>query len=429
MDGGGSAADIDYLFRRQHGRMVAALTRIFGVHNLKLAEDVVQDAFCRALEIWNVKGLPENPPAWLMAAAKNRALDAIRRERTARNFAPELDRLLRSEWTLAPTVNEHFGANAIRDDLLRMMFSCCAPAISEESQVALILNILCGFGVDEVAAAFVSGRDAMEKRIARGKKILGASGMLFEVNSAGEFATRLPAVQRALYLLFNEGYHGACAETAMRAELCREAIRLIREVLAHPNGAAPASFALAALMCLNAARIPSRKDHSGNLQPLSDQDRSQWDRDLIAEGLRLLEHSASGTELSQYHVEAAIAAAHANAPSTEATDWQQVVSLYDMLMQIRPSPVVALNRAIAVGQSEGPERGLKALDAIGGSERLVRYPFYAAARGDFELRLGHRNAAQAHFRNALAAARNPDQKRYLAQRLAACGDVSALLQR
>ncbi len=423
MSGVGSAADIDHLFRRQHGQMVAALTRIFGMHNLKLAEDVVQDAFCRALEIWKVKGLPDNPPAWLMTAAKNRALDAIRRERTARNFAPEVDRLLRSEWTLASTVNEHLGANAIRDDLLRMMFSCCDPAISEESQVALILNILCGFGVDEVAAAFVSAHDAMEKRIARAKKTLAASEKLFEVNSAGEFAARLPAVHRALYLLFNEGYHGACAETAMRAELCREAIRLIREVFAHPEGAVPASYALAALMCLNAARMPTRKDNSGNLQALSDQDRSQWDRTLIAEGLRLLEQSASGTDVSQYHVEAAIASVHANAPSTDTTDWRHVVSLYDMLMQIHPSPVVALNRAIAVGQSEGPEHGLLALDAIAGGERLARYPFYAAARANFELRLGRRDAARQHFHDALSAARNPDERRYLTQRLAAC-DVS-----
>jgi RNA polymerase sigma-70 factor (ECF subfamily) len=425
MAGIGSAADIDHLFRRQHGQMVAALTRIFGMHNLKLAEDVVQDAFCRALEIWKVRGVPENPPAWLMTAAKNRALDAIRRERTARNFAPELDRLLRSEWTLASTVNENLGANAICDDLLRMMFSCCNPAISEESQVALILNILCGFGIEEVAGAFVSAHAAMEKRLARAKKILAGSESLFEVNSAGEFAARLPAVHRALYLLFNEGYHGACAETAMRAELCREAIRLAREVLAHPQGAVPASSALAALMCLNAARMPSRKDNSGRLQPLSDQDRSQWDRELIAEGVRLLECSASGTVLSQYHVEAAIAAAHANAPTTEATDWRHVVSLYDVLMQIQPSPIVALNRAIAVGQSEGPERGLLALDSIGGSERLAGYPFYAAARGDFELRLGRCDAARRHFGDALSAARNPDERRYLAQRLAACDAASA----
>ena len=419
MSGGGSA-DIDHLFRRQHGQMVAALTRIFGMHNLKLAEDVVQDAFCRALEIWKVRGVPENPSGWLMTAAKNRALDTIRRERTVRIFAPEVDRLLRSEWTLASTVDEHFGANAIRDDLLRMMFSCCDPAISEESQVALILNILCGFGVDEVAAAFVSAHDAMEKRITRAKKTLARSETLFEVNSAGDFAARLPAVHRALYLLFNEGYHGACAESAVRAELCREALRLIREVLGHPKGARPASYALAALMCLNAARMHTRKDGAGNLLPLSHQDRSQWDRELIAEGLRLLEHSARGTELSQYHVEAAIAAAHANAPSTETTDWPHVVSLYDMLMQIHPSPVVALNRAIAIGQSEGPETGLRALDEIGGSERLAHYPFYAAARGDFELRLGRRDAARRHFQDALSTARNPDERRYLTQRLAAC---------
>src|SRR5579872_6302956 len=267
----------DHLFRREAGRMTAALARIFGVHNLGLAEDVVQEAFCRAAEIWKFRGVPDNPSAWLMATAKNCALDALRRQRTARTYAPELGRYLESEWTRAAIIEEQFGANAIKDDLLRMMFSCCQPRLSEEAQIALILRILCGFSVGEIAGAFVSSQAAIEKRITRAKKVLAESQKLFDVAVAAEFSARLPAVQRALYLLFNEGYHGACSETAMRAELCREAIRLTREVLAHRQGAVPTSYALAALMCLNAARMHTRKDGAGNLLPLSDQDRSQWD--------------------------------------------------------------------------------------------------------------------------------------------------------
>jgi RNA polymerase sigma factor (sigma-70 family) len=422
----GSPADIDHLFRHEHGRMVATVTRIFGVHNLKLAEDVVQDAFCRALEVWKIIGLPENPSAWLMTAAKNRALDAIRRERTARKFAPELDRLLRSEWSIAQTVAEHFEANAIRDDLLRMMFSCCHPGLPEEAQVALMLNILCGFSASEIAAAFVSGRDAVEKRITRSKHLLARSGKLFEIASAAEFAARLPAVRRAVYLLFNEGYHGAAAVTAVRVELCREAIRLARTILQHKFGASPISYALCALLCLDAARMPGRLDRSGNLHSLFDQDRSQWDRELIAEGLGFLELSAAGSEISEYHVEAAIAAVHANAPCTEDTDWQQIVSLYDTLMQIRPSPIVALNRAIAVGRRDGAERGLQALHTIEGGERLSSYPFYAAALGEFELETGHADAAREHFRAARNCARNPEEKRFFERRIDACserGDV------
>src|SRR5262245_50472696 len=320
---GGSAVDSrpeyvmgpsDHLFRREAGRMVATLTRVFGVHNLALAEDVVQDAFCRALEVWKFRGVPESPSAWLLATAKNRALDVLRRQRTAHTFAPELGRLLESERTLAPAVEELFAANAIKDDLLRMMFSCCQPRLAEEVQVALILNILCGFSVNEIASAFVSSHAAIEQRITRAKKLLAASKRLFDVAAPGEFAARLAAVHRALYLLFNEGYHGASAETAVRAELCHEAMRLAALLLAHPHGATPASYALSALMCLNAARLPARVNAAGNLTSLFEQDRSLWDGKLAAEGIRLLELAATGTELTEYHLEAAIASVHARAP-------------------------------------------------------------------------------------------------------------------
>lgn len=412
--------DIDHLFRRESGRMVSAVTRVFGVHNLALAEDVVQDAFCRALEVWSIRGVPENPAAWLVTAAKRRALDVLRRDRTARDFAPELARQLGSEWTLAPTVEEMFDDGAIKDSLLRMMFSCCHPELSEEAQVALILNILCGFSVGEIASAFVSGHAAVEKRITRAKKTLAATERLFDVTAPADFSTRLPAVQRALYLLFNEGYHGASPEFAVRAELCHESIRLALALLEHPHGATPATCALAALMNLNAARLPGRLDSSGNLNSLFDQDRSLWDRPLIAAGLQWLERSATGETLSEYHIEAAIASFHAAAPTVEETNWAEIVSLYDALAAIRPSPIVALNRAIAVGQHEGPERGLEELRGIDGSDRLSAYPFYPAAMGEFELRCGRGHAARAHFRTALALARNAVELRYLEQRAAAC---------
>jgi RNA polymerase sigma-70 factor (ECF subfamily) len=410
----------DHLFRREAGRMIAVLTRVFGLHNLALAEDVVQDAFCRAMEVWRLRGVPENPSAWLMATAKNRALDVLRRERTARNFAPELGRLLESEWTLAPVVEELFGANAIKDDLLRMMFSCCHPRLAEEAQVALMLQILCGFSVGEIASAFVSSEAALEKRITRSKKVLSASKKLFDVSAAAEFSARLPAVQRALYLLFNEGYHGASPQTAIRAELCREAMRLTAMLLVHPLGATPATYALAALMALNAARLPGRVDSSGDLCLFVEQDRSQWDQGLIGEGLRLLELSAAGTDLTQYHLEAAIASKHALAIHAEETDWAAIVSLYDLLVTIRPSPIVALNRAIAIGQSEGPARGIEAIRAIAETDRLAAYPFYFAALGEFELQRGKHELAQAHFRTARAVARNPMERRYLDRRIAAC---------
>jgi RNA polymerase sigma-70 factor (ECF subfamily) len=410
-------------FRREAGRMVPALTRIFGVHNLALAEDVVQDAFCRALEGWEASGVPDNPSAWLMATAKNRALDVIRRERTARTFAPEMGRLLETEWTLAPLVDEAFAADTMREEQLRMMFSCCHPLLAEEAQLALILNILCGFRADEIAGALLTGRAAIEKRISRGKKVLAGSRRLFDLGDA-EFAGRLATVRRALYLMFSEGYHGASAESAVRPPLCEEAMRLVALLREHPPAATPVSSALAALMCLHAARLPARVDAAGDLSAMVDQDRSRWDAALVAEGLALFQQSAAGNELTEYHLEAAIAAVHAGAPTLAETDWRQIVTLYDRLMTIAPSPVVALNRAIAIGQRDGSERGLEALAAIADRDRLAAYPFYPATAGELELRRGNRAAARGHFMAALAVARNDAERRFLGKRLQRCADIA-----
>ncbi len=409
----------EHFFRHEAGRLVAALTRVFGVQNLALAEDVAQDAFCRALEVWRVRGVPANPSAWLVATAKNRAIDRIRRERRARAFAPELGWTLAMEWTLAPLVDEAFAAHAIRDEQLRMMFSCCHPRLPEPAQLALVLNVLCGFGAAEIAGALLTTAAAVEKRIERGKEILAGDARLFDLADAA-FPPRLGTVQRALYLLFNEGYHGASAELPVRGELCAEAMRLTALLREHPPAATPATHALAALMCLHAARIPARVDAAGDLSALVEQDRSRWDQSLASEGLALLEQSAAGDEVSAYHVEAAIAAVHASASSVEATDWGAIVSLYDRLLSIAPSPVVALNRAIAVAQREGPERGLAEIDAIADRERLAAYPFYAAARGELELRRGDRAAARRHWLAALSLARSDGERRFVTRRLTQC---------
>jgi len=402
--------------------MVAALTRVFGIHNLALAEDVVQDAFCRALEVWKFRGIPENPSAWLMATAKHRAIDVLRRERTVRTFAPELGRLLESEWTLVPTVEELFRPLAVKDDLLRMMFSCCTPRLAEEAQVALVLHILCGFGVSEIAAAFLDSEAATQKRISRARKVLASSKRLFDLTDA-DFSQRLSAVHRALYLLFNEGYHGASAESPMQVELCREAIRLTGLLLEHPTTATPETCALGALMSLHAARLPSRLNAAGQFQTLLEQDRSRWDATLIDEGLRLLELSASAPQATEYQIEAAIAAVHARTPRAELTNWALIVHLYNALASIRPSPIVALNRAIAVAQHEGPERGLQELAAITDLDRLARYPFYFAALGELELRCGHQETARRHFGDALSRARNPMEREFFQQRMRACEHV------
>jgi RNA polymerase sigma factor (sigma-70 family) len=419
----------DHFFRHESARLVAVLTRVFGVHNLDLVEDVVQDAICRALEVWKFRGIPENPSAWLMATAKNRALDVLRRERTARKFAPELERQLLNEQAIAPALEGYLDQSLIQDDLLSMIFTCCHPRLPEVAQVSLVLHILCGFSVDEVASAFVSKPAAIEKRIQRGKKTLAGSPSLFDISAPAALSERLPAVHRALYLLFNEGYHGASPDSAVRSDLCREAMRLAALLLKNPVTATPTTYALSALMCLNAARLPARVDTHGNLSSLADQDRSLWDRTLVTEGLWLLERSMQGPVMSEYHLEAGIGLVHAAAGKTEDTDWKSIAGMYDLLLGLRPSPVVALNRAIAIAQSEGPERGLAAIYAIEDPERLAGYPFYAATLGELELRSGRSDRARERFEEALATARNPMERRFLLQRIAACesavGDVAS----
>ena len=410
----------EHFFRHESGRLVTALTRVFGVHQLALAEDVTQHAFCRALEVWKVRGIPENPSAWLLATAKHRALDLRRRERTARDFGPELARWLDSEGELSSALDEAFLAGTIRDEQLRMMFSCCHPRLAQEAQVALILNILCGFGASEIASALLKGLAAIEKRIARGKQTLAETKTLFDLADA-EFDARLSTVRRALYLLFNEGYHGAGQSGAIRRELCQEALRLICLLGEHEPAATPTTNALAALMCLHAARLPARVDAEGELLAFFEQDRARWDAKLVTQGLAFFDASATGCELSPYHVEAAIAVAHASAPSFAETDWAGVVLLYDRLMSVAPSPVVALNRAIAVGHHEGAVRALQELRAITDAERLCAYPFYPAALGEFELRLGNYEAARQQLRHALSLARNDDERHFLEKRLAATG--------
>lgn len=407
-------------FRRESGRLVSTLTRMLGVHHLALAEDAVQETLAAAVEVWAFRGVPDNPSAWLMTAARNRAVSQLRRERTARRFAPEIGRQADAEHADAGPGSPvaHLPA-ALRDDELRMMFSCCHSDIPEDAQVALVLSLLGGFSAHEVAGAFLVSLAAMEKRLSRAKKVLAGTRELFELG-ARDFEARLTAVQRALYLLFNEGYHGASPDAAVRLDLCREAMRLIALLVEHGPAATPATQALAALMALNAARLPARVDEAGDLTELSRQDRSRWDGRLIASGLELLEASARGDVVSEYHLEAAIAASHALAPSADETPWADIVELYDTLLRLRPSPVVALNRAVAVAEQLGPERGLEALRSIPDARRLSSYPFFPAALGELELRTGHVLEARAHFRAAHRLARNGAERTFLDRRLAEC---------
>jgi RNA polymerase sigma-70 factor (ECF subfamily) len=409
----------EHLFRREAGRMVSSLVRVLGMRHLALAEDAVQDALLRALETWKFGVAPANPAAWLIRSAHNRAIDLVRRQRTVGRLAPEVERALASA---VPAADGEAAGHAIADDELRLMFACCDPALSAQAQVAVILKYLCGFSVREIAQAFLAGEAAVEKQLFRSRRALGERGALFEVRDPSQVRERLPAVHAAIYLLFNEGYHGAHPE-AVREDLCHEAVRL-GVLLSRLPEAGPETQALLALFCFLAARLPARLGDDGNLLLLAEQDRGRWDRELVAEGLRRLDLSAEGQAATAFHLEAAIAARHAAAASFAETDWLSIRKLYDLLLRMRPTPVVALNRAIAVGMAEGPELGLRALAEIEDRDRLARYPFLPAAVAEFELRAGRPERAASQLRAALLLARNAAEEAVLARKLAACDPAS-----
>jgi len=404
---------IERVIRHEHGRLVASLVRVFGMHNLELAEDVVQDAVCRALEVWRFHGVPPNPGAWLALAARRRAIDVLRKRKTAQSFAPELGRLLDTEWTLSYAVADIVKDEPIKDDELRMMFSCCHPSVPEKAQIALILNVLCGFSIKETGAAFLDAPAAMEKRLQRAKANL-AEAELFTLTSA-EISSRRDTVLRALYLMYSEGYHGSTQ--AVREDLCGEAMRLTLLLTKHPASDVPEAHALLALMCLHSARLPARIE-DGVLVPLRDQDRSKIDQAFVARGVALLESAAVGDRLSEYHLEAAIAAEHVLAPSVEQTDFSEIVRLYDALLSLKRTPIVELNRAIAIAEARSPEEGLAALDSIDGVQTIESYPFFAAARAEMLVRSGRKNEARSCFLEASKLARTDGERAFFARRLA-----------
>lgn len=399
----GISALVDHLFRREAGKMVATLVRLLGVRNVDVAEDVVQDALLRALEVWTYHGVPDNPSAWLFQTARHRAVDLLRRRKRFENAAYKLSKHFQS-----PAEQE------LRDDQLRMMFACTDPSVPVEGQVAVILKFLCGFGVSEIAQAFLTSEAAIGKRLNRARLEMKRG-----VGKTPPGRKGLDAVHQALYLLFNEGYHGSHPGRSVREELCAEALRLGSLLTEHPATAMPASFALMGLMCLHAARLPARLDDAGSLVLLEDQDRSKWSRPLIEEGSRFMEGSASDREVTPYHLEAGIAGLHAQARSFADTDWRSILKLYTLLYALRPTPIVALNRAIALGRVEGPDAALVEIGKLRKGGRLKGYVFLEAAAAELHRQAGRSREAGIHYKQALSLARNDRERDVLRAKLAA----------
>ena len=403
----------DAVYRSDSRHVLATLIRLLG--DFDLAEEALHDAFRAALEQWPRDGVPANPRAWLVSTGRFKAIDAIRRRTRFEPLPDDIDRRLAAD-TDDP---EAWNDESIEDDRLRLIFTCCHPALSPDAQVAMTLREVCGLTTEEVARAFLSSPPAVAQRIVRAKAKIRNARIPYEVPTATDLPDRLDAVLRVVYLVFNEGYYASSGAALTRHDLSSEAIslgRLLVQLLPEPE-----ALGLLALMLLHDSRRAARTSLSGELILLDDQDRLLWNRDQIAEGLALVERALAARQVGPYTIQAAIAAVHANAPNSAATDWTQIVALYDLLARAEPSPVVELNRAVAVAMRDGPAAGLALIDTILGAGTLSDYHLAHAARADLCRRLGQTAEARVSYEKALSLAEQEPERRFLERRLAELG--------
>jgi RNA polymerase sigma-70 factor (ECF subfamily) len=408
---------LEHLFRHEAGRIAAHLTRLLGPAHLDLAEETVQEAMLRALQTWPHQGLPENPSAWLFRVAQNIAIDAVRRNR------------LIGQKTEAVVAEIHRSAKAafadpdfeeqLRDDELRMIFMCCHPGIPRDASVALSLKIAGGFSVREIARAFLADEQTIAQRLVRAKRQIRDQALTLDMPRGPELQARLDSVLEVIYFTFNEGYAAHEGEDLIRRDLCLEALRLGRRI-ASSSIATPAVHALVAVMAFHAARLPARMDEAGDLILLQDQDRARWDWRLIAMGFHHFDQSICGDQVSEYHVQAAIAATHARADCMESIDWPMILELYDQLFAINASSIVALNRAVAIAKVRGAEEALAAIVPLENDPKLRDYYLYLAVRGHLLMSLDRRAEAADCFRDALQRRCSDPERRFLQRKLGEC---------
>ncbi len=411
------------LFRHEAGRLVAILTRILGTENLELAEDVVQETLIQAMETWKHSGPPENPPAWLFRVAKNKAIDALRRQRHSVRFDfSDGDRiLLSSEYTLSVTLESLWGKSSIEDDMLGMMFACCHPGISEESQIALVLKTLCGFSTAEIAQAFLTSEDTVNKRLFRAKEFFRKEKIRPVIPEDADLQDRLDPVLNSIYLVFNEGYRSTHDDNPIRTDLLGEALLLGKLLADNPHISDPRVFALMALMCFHAARSDSRLTSEGDLVLLPDQNRGLWDARLIQSGNAYMQRAAVGEGVTAYHLEAAIAYEHCIAPSFEATNWPQILQYYDWLCRVAPGPMTALNRMIVVMQVHGPERALDGLWELSDQKSLRTHSLFHALLGEIHMRMGEAEQAREGFATAARLTQSEAERKVLREKIGRLG--------
>jgi RNA polymerase sigma-70 factor (ECF subfamily) len=403
------SALVEHLFRRQAAQMISTLTRVLGAKHLALAEESVQDALVTALQQWPFGGIPQDPAAWLYQVARNRAFDRLRHVRVVIEKEPALTSELGSrDAETHPEALLATEAPPLDDDQLGMMFMTCHPVLPHESRVALTLKIVGGFSTGEIARAFLAQESTIAQRIVRAKRLLRDHDVSFGAPGARDLHERLDVVLEAVYLMFNEGYAATAGDALIREDISAEAIRLAGLLTRHPITATPTSWALLALLLLQAARFPARVSSEGELFVLRDQDRTKWDRALIGEGMRALARSATGDELTRYHVEAEIAACHAAADSWDSTDWTRIAALYDLLYDLTGSPIVALNRAIARGRVAGPQAAIADVNAIASHPALTSYHLLPAVLAELWREAGDTDKAAAYYRDARSQPPRPN---------------------